>query len=263
MPRRAHRPVRGAQWLAYVLVLPFLLVIGAPFIYMVVTALTAGRDVLTALPLGRFVLTSAIFSLTVMTGQVVTSAAAAYAFARLRFAGRDRLFLAYLATLTAPAILLALPRFLLIEALGWVESYRGLITTELVSVTGIFLLRQFFLALPREVEDAARLEGAGEWAIFRRVVLPQSGTALATLGVLALAEQWRSFLWPLVASQASTVQVVEVGIANLRGLYQVSWSGQMALAAVGVGPVLLLYLVARKQFIRAIEMFATGRSAPT
>jgi multiple sugar transport system permease protein len=244
-------------------VLPIVLVGGVPFIYVVVAALTAGTDPLAALPLGRWALTSLIFSLTVATGQVVTSAAAAYAFARLRFAGRDRLFLAYLATLTAPAIVLVLPRFLLIDSLGWVDSYAGLISTELVSVTGIFLLRQFFLALPRDLEDAARLEGAGEWTIFRRVVVPQSGAALASLAVLAFAEQWRSFLWPLVATQSSAMQVVEVGIANLRGLYQVSWSQQMAVAAVTLAPMVVLYVVARKHFIRGIEMMATGRSAPT
>jgi ABC-type glycerol-3-phosphate transport system permease component len=239
------------------------LVVGAPFLYMVVTALRAATDALIPLPLGLWVLTSLIFSLTVVTGQVVTSAAAAYAFARLRFAGRDRLFLAYLATLTAPAILLVLPRFLLIDALGWVDSYRGLISPELVSVTGVFLLRQFFLALPRDLEDAARLEGAGEWIIFRRVVVPQSGSALATLAVLSFAEQWRSFLWPLVATQSSAIQVVEVGIANLRGPYQVSWPQQMALAVMALAPMLVLFVVARKHFIRGIEMMASGRSAPT
>ncbi|HVH69203.1 MAG TPA: carbohydrate ABC transporter permease [Gemmatimonadales bacterium] len=253
----------GARWIAYALVLPIVLVVAVPFIYMVAAVLTAATDELVALPLGRMAVTSVIFSLTVVTGQVLTSAAAAYAFARLRFAGRDRLFFAYLATLAAPAILLALPRFLLIDALGWVDSYGGLISTELVSVTGIFLLRQFFLALPRELEDAARLEGAGEWTIFRRIVVPQSGPALATLAVLAFAEQWRSFLWPLVVTRSSAMQVIEVGIANLRGLYLVTWPQQMALAAIALAPMLVLYLVAGKYFIRGIEMMATERSTPT
>src|SRR5437773_1121613 len=101
--------------------------------------------------------------------------------------------LALLATL---AIVLLVPRFLIVNALGWVDSYAGLISTELVSVWGIFLLRQFFRTIPRELEDAARLDGAGEWTIFRRVVLPLSKPALATLAVVAFVDQWKSFLWP-------------------------------------------------------------------
>lgn len=254
MPRR----------LAVTLTLSFTAVVLAPFLYMAATALSAAPDVSpAALPLGRFALTSALFSLAVVGGQVVTSAAAAYAFARLRFAGRDRLFLAYLWALAVPAIVLVLPRFLLIDALGWLDTYGGLISTELVSVTGIFLLRQFFRTLPRDLEDAARLEGAGEWTIFRRVVVPQARPALAIVALLAFAQQWRSFLWPFVVMQSSDRQVLEVGMANLRGLYQVSWPGQMAAALAAVGPVLVLYVLARRHFSRGIEMMGTGSSAAT
>jgi len=153
----------------------------------------------------------------------------------------------------APVILLATPRFLLIDALGWVDRYRGLVSTELVSVTGIFLLRQFFRTIPRDLEDAARLEGAREWTIFWRVILPVSRPALVTLGVLAFADQWRSFLWPLVATRAESMRPVEVGIADLRGLYELSGPGQMAAATFAVLPVVLVYCVARRYFVRGIS----------
>src|SRR5205823_4605246 len=155
-------------------VLPLACVMIAPFLYMVATALMSEPGslrhpvsenfaaALVAVPFARFLMNSVIFSLAVVAGQVLTSATAAYAFARLRFPGRDRLFLAYLCALMAPAIVLVIPRFLLIDAFGWVDSYHGLISTELVSVSGIFLLRQFFRTIPRDLEDAARLEGAGE-----------------------------------------------------------------------------------------------------
>ncbi len=224
----------------------------APFLYMVATGLAAGPEALTALPFGRFVLTSAVVAVTVVVGQVLTSATAAYAFARLRFAGRDRLFLAYLSALTVPTIVLVVPRFLFVDALGWAEGYRGLISTELVSVTGIFLLRQFFRTLPRDLEDAARLEGAGEWTIFWRVVVPQARPALATLAVLAFAEQWRSFLWPLVVAQSGAPQVVEVGMANLWGMYPLSGPDQIAVAALAMLPMVVLYVVAQKYFVRWI-----------
>ncbi len=245
-----------------------------PFLYMLATALTGqweafryppalirGRvhfenfpAALTALPFDRFFLNSAIVATCVVVGQLFTSAMAAYAFARLRFPGRDRLFLGFLSVLLVPALVLLVPRFLIVNALGWVDTYAGLISTELVSVWGIFLLRQFFRTIPRELEDAARLDGAGEWTIFRRVVLPLSKPALATLAVLSFADQWKSFLWPLVIARSTEMQVVEVGLANLHGLYYANWPYQMAAAVTATVPLLLLYLIAQRYFIRGIQM---------
>jgi len=255
---------------AYAVGLPVAAVMIAPFLYMVATALMSEPGSLRhpvpenfaaalvggALPFERFLVNSVIFSLAVVAGQVLTSATAAYAFARLRFPGRDRVFLGYLCALLLPAIVLAIPRFLLIDALGWADSYQGLISTELVSVTGIFLLRQFFRTIPRDLEDAARLEGAGEWTIFWRVIVPPSRPALATLAVLGFADQWRSFVWPLVATRSSATQPLEVGIANLQGTYELSWSYHMATAVAAVIPLTVLYFVAQRYFIRGIEQTA-------
>jgi ABC-type glycerol-3-phosphate transport system permease component len=244
--------------LRLVCVLPLVVAVIAPFIYMIVTGLPGAESALQS-SIGHFTLNSVIVSLTVVAGQVVTSATAAYAFARLRFPGRDRLFLAYLAVLTVPVILLVIPRFIMIDALGWLDSYAGLIATELVSITGIFFLRQCFRAMPRDVEDAARLEGASEWTIFRRIVLPQATPALATLTVLAFAEQWKSFLWPLVAVRSSSMQVVEVGIAGLRGARELSGPDPMAGALVAVLPLLLLCLFGSRFFLRGIRTMAGVR----
>ncbi len=265
---RVASGVRGAA----VLVLGLTMVV--PFLYMLGTAFMGELEVLrfppplfpararpenfraalTALPFGRFFLNSAIFSLSVAAGQVITSATAAYAFARLRFPGRDRVFMAYLSVLMVPAVVLLIPRFLLINALGWVDTYQGLISTELVSVWGIFLLRQFFQTLPRDLEDAARLDGAGEWTIFWRVVLPLSKPALATLAVFALAEQWRSFLWPLIATRSTEMQVVEVGIASFHGLYYTNWPYQMAVAVTAMVPLVVLYFVAQRYVVRGVQL---------
>ena len=241
--------------MAYALGLPLAALALAPFLYMVVTALSDEPvetfvAAATTMPFARFLLTSLILSLAVASGQVFTSATAAYALARLRFAGRERVLLVYLSALTVPGILIAIPRFLLIDALGWVDRYRGLVSTELVSVTGIFLLRQFFRTIPGDLEDAARLEGAREWTIFWRVLLPVSRPALVTLGVLAFADQWRSFLWPLVATRTESMRPVEVGIADLRGLYELNGPGQMAAATLALLPVVLAYCVARRYFVR-------------
>lgn len=209
---------------------------------------------LTAMPFWRFFVNSGVVSLAVVVGQVLTSAAAAYAFARLRFPGRDRVFLVFLSVLMVPAVVLVIPRFLIINALGWVDSYAGLISTELVSVWGIFLLRQFFLTLPRELEDAARLDGAGEWRIFWRVILPLSKPALATLAVFAFVDQWKSFLWPLVVTRSVRMQTVEIGIAAFHGIYYGNWPYQMAAAVAAVVPLVVLFFVAQRYFIRGIQL---------
>ena len=246
----------------------------APFLYMVVTSLMDEFEVfrypptlipthphfgnyaaaLTALPFWRFFVNSAVVSVFVVAGQVLTSAAAAYAFARLRFPGRDRVFLVFLSVLMVPAVVLLVPRFLIVNALGWVDSYAGLISTELVSVWGIFLLRQFFLTLPRELEDAARLDGAGEWRIFWRIVLPMSKPALATLAVFAFVDQWKSFLWPLVVTRSVRMQVVEVGIASFHGIYYTNWPYQMAAAVTAVVPLVVLFFLAQRYFVRGIQL---------
>jgi multiple sugar transport system permease protein len=245
-----------------------------PFLYMLATALTNEAEVLrypppllparahpenfgaalTALPFGRFFFNSAVFAVCVVAGQVVTSTTAAYAFARLRFPGRDRVFVAYLAVLMVPAVALLVPRFLIINALGWVDTFPGLVSTELVSVWGIFLLRQFFLTLPRELEDAARLDGASEWTVFRRVALPLAKPAVVTLAVVAFVDQWKSFLWPLVATRSSDMQVAEVGLASFHGLYATNWPLQMAAAVTAVVPLVVVYGFAQKHFLRGIEL---------
>ena len=245
-----------------------------PFLYMVSTALMDEFQVLryppalipthprvanfpaalTALPFWRFFVNSGVVALAVVVGQVLTSAAAAYAFARLKFPGRDRIFLVFLSVLMVPAVVLVIPRFLIVNALGWVDSYAGLITTELVSVWGIFLLRQFFMTLPRELEDAARLDGAGEWRIFWRVILPLSKPALATLAVFAFVDQWKSFLWPLVVTRSVRMQTVEIGIASFHGIYYSNWPYQMAAAVAAVIPLIVLFFVAQRYFIRGIQL---------
>jgi multiple sugar transport system permease protein len=271
---RNARVTRGAGWVGLALVALVGVTMVLPFLYMLTTSLMDEFEVLryppavlpahprfanysgalTALPFWRFFLNSAIVSVVVVAGQVLTSASAAYAFARLRFPGRDRLFFAFLAVLMVPAVVLLIPRFLVVNALGWVDSYAGLITTELVTVWGIFLLRQFFQTLPRDLEDAARLDGAGEWRIFWKVVLPLSRPALATLAVFGLVDQWKSFLWPLIVTRSVRMQVVEVGIASFHGLYYTNWPYQMAAAVTAVVPLVALFFLAQRYFVRGIQL---------
>jgi len=253
--------MRKRGWFGFTIVSLLALVMVAPFLYMVSTSLMDGSGAyaaaLGALPFRRFFLNSVLLAGCATAGQVLTSATAAYAFARLRFPGRDHVFLAFLSVLIMPAAVLLVPRFLIIDALGWVDSYAGLISTELVSVWGIFFLRQYFLTLPRDLEDAARLDGAGEWTIFWRIILPLSKPALATLAVLVFVDQWKNFLWPLVATRSVEMQVMEVGLAQLHRVYSANWPYQMAAAIATTLPLLVVFLVAQRYVIRGVPLTAS------
>ena len=207
-----------------------------------------------ALSYTRVLLNTAILAGCVMVGQVLTSAAAGYAFARMRFPGRDRIWTSLLAMLAIPAIVLLIPRYLIIDALGWVDTYPGLISTELVSVWGIFLMRQTFVMLPRDVEDAARLDGAGEWTMFWRVTLPLARPAVAALAMLAFMDQWRNFLWPLVVTRSARMEVAEVALAHFHSTYLTNWPYLMAAAVLITLPVLLAGLLAQRYVMQGLRI---------
>lgn len=212
------------------------------------------REALTILPFGRFFLNTILITALSVVGQLVTCSMAAYAFARLQFKGRDKLFALYLATMMIPAIVTLIPSFLIISAFGWVNTYWALFTPTLTSVWGIFLLRQFFLTLPRDYEDAARLDGATDWDIYWRIILPLSKPALATLSIFAFMATWKDFLWPLIVTNTNEMRPVEVGIAMFSSLYATDWSYQMAAAVVVMLPIVIVFFFAQRYFIEGITL---------
>lgn len=253
---------------------PAALIMVAPFLYMISVSFMGEVELLrwpppllpktptvanyvaayAALPYARVFLNTALLAGCVALAQVLTSGAAGYAFARMRFPARDGMFSAVLALLAIPAILLLIPRYLLISAVGLADTYPGLISTELVSVWGIFLMRQTFLTLPREVEDAARLDGAGDWTLFWRVMLPLAKPASAALAVLAFMDQWRSFLWPLVITRSPEMAVAEVALARFHATYPANWPYQMAAAVMVTLPVLVICLAAQRYVLQAARL---------
>jgi len=205
-------------------------------------------------PFGRFFVNTIIITSFSVLGQLLFCSMAAYAFARLRFRWRDRLFALYLATMMVPAIVTLIPAFLLIVAFGWMNTYAALITPGLSSVWGIFLLRQFFLTIPRELEEAARLDGAGEFAIYAHVILPLSTPALATLAIFAFMNSWKDFLWPLIVTNQTEMRPVELGIAAFSTIYALDWTHQMAAAVIVMLPIVLVFFLAQRYFVRGITL---------
>ena len=209
---------------------------------------------LTTRPFGRYFLNSFVFASAVVVGQLFTAATAGYAFAKFDFRGRDRLFMLYLSTMMVPAVVVLIPRFLLVDALGWIDTYGGLISTELVSVWGIFLMRQYFRSVPRELEDAARIDGAGPWRVFWTISLPLAKPAMATIGLFAFIDAWKNLLWPLVVTRSMTMRTVEVGIASFHGTFVMNWPYQMAAAVTAVIPVVILFFLTQRYFVQGIQM---------
>ncbi len=211
-------------------------------------------EALTYQPFDRFFLNTAVVTAFSVAGQLLFCSMAAYAFARLRFRWRDRIFALYLATMMVPAIVTLIPTFLLIATFGWMNTYYALITPYLSSVWGIFLLRQYLLTLPRDLEDAARIDGAGEFTIYWRVVLPLAKPALATLAVFAFMNSWKDFLWPLIVTNQTEMRTVEVGIAAFSSMYKIDWTHQMAAAVVVMLPIVLVFFLAQRYFVRGISL---------
>lgn len=201
-----------------------------------------------------FYLNSLLVSIAVTLGTVVTSALAAFAFARLNFPGRNAIFLTYLATLMVPYVVTMIPIFMLLTALRLVDTYFALIVPAMFSAYGTFLLRQFFLAIPHDLEDAARLDGCGNLGVLRHVVLPLSKPALATLGTFTFLGTWNSFMWPLIVINSTEKAPLMLGLYSFMGEYTAQWNLLMAASVMVMAPVVIVFVLGQKYFIEGIVL---------
>ncbi len=216
-------------------------------------------EVFDLLPLGRMLFNTAVYAGCVTAGQVFFCSLAGYAFARLRFPGREILFLAYLATLMVPLTVTVIPQFILMRTFGWVDTPWAMIVPGLFgSAFGTYLMRQFFRTLPAELEEAAILDGCGTWQVYRRVLLPHARPAVMVLAVLTWITVWNDFLWPLVMIQRNQIATVTLGLVRLQGQYHTEWPILLAAAVIVLVPLLVVYAVAQKSFVRGIAQSGLG-----
>lgn len=208
----------------------------------------------TLVPFPRFFFNSIVMTACITAGQFLTATTAAYAFARLRFPGRDRLFLCFLATLMVPGQILLIPQFMIIRTLHWLNSYEALIVPGLASAYSVFLLRQFFLTLPAELEDAARIDGAGVVRILWQIVIPLSKPAIVTMCVFTAMGAWNAFLWPLIVTTSTSMYTVQLGLTNFRGAYSTQWSYMMAATCFVTLPILAVFFIGQKYFIEGVAL---------
>jgi multiple sugar transport system permease protein len=207
--------------------------------------------------IGRSFLNSAIVSVGSVGLVLVTSAMAAYPLARMRFPGRNLIFALLVGSLMVPNVVTLVPQYILVQRLGWLSTYQGLIVPEAATILafGVFLLRQFFLAIPTELEDAARIDGANAWQIFTRVILPLSHPAFAALSIFAFRSAWNDFLWPLIAVNKPDMFPLPVALALLRGAYMnESYGPIMAGAVLSALPLLIVFLLANRRIVEGVQL---------
>lgn len=211
-------------------------------------------DAATILPFGSFFLNSIFVALVVTIGQLITCSLAAYAFARLEFPGRETIFLLYLGTMMLPGQVTMIPVYLIMRHLHWIDTYQAVILPSLFSVYGTFLLRQFFLTIPRSLEDAALIDGCGRFSTYFRIVLPLSKPALATLATFVFIGSWNNFFWPFIVLSNNSLMTLPVGLAKFKGLYGTSWTMLMAATVMVITPTLIVYILAQRFLTRGIVM---------
>jgi multiple sugar transport system permease protein len=288
-PLRTER--RSLLWLGRVAWYSFLLLLALvfvfPFVWALLTSLKPDTEVFEAgrwLPsvwrfdnylravnsynLPRYFLNSLIVALIVTAGHLVLASTAGYAFARLRFPGRDALFALVVATLMVPSQATLVPLFILVkhwpllggndllgrEGFGMLDTYWVLTVPLMATAYGTFLLRQFFLALPAELEDAARIDGSSEFGIYWRIVVPLSGPAMATLGIFSFQNVWNDFVWPLVTTRSDAMKTIQVGLAQFRREGTTDWTLLMAGTMIATIPILIVFLFGQRFFTRGIAL---------
>jgi len=256
----------------HLVLLPIAFVMVIPLVWMLVTSLQTLEetrhypptllpsslqfrnytDVLQQAPFTRWFVNTLIVTIVVVLGNLLFCSLAGYAFARIKFFGREVVFILILATLMVPFQVVIIPTFLIVRGFGLIDTLGALMLPNLVSAFGIFMLRQFFLTLPVELEEAARIDGASRLGILFKIVLPLSGPALATLAVIMFLWTWNDFLWPLITIYSAQNMTLQLGLATFQGAHQTNTNLLMAANVMSMIPVLLLFFFAQRWFVRGI-----------
>jgi len=241
-----------------------------PFLWLLVTALKGGgenifayppslwpaqptldnfRQVWEAVPFGRFFFNSVLVAIAAVALNLILASLAAFPLARMRFRGRESIFVLILATMMIPLPVIMIPLFILSQRLGLLNSYSGLILPTAVSAFGIFLMRQAFLAIPREIEEAAVIDGANPWQVFWQVMLPLTKPSLATLAIFVFVGSWGDFLWPLIVLKDPDLYTLPVGISYLAGTFSANWRLIAAGSVLSIVPIVIVFVALQRFFI--------------
>ena len=264
----------GTQVVVYALLFVIALGMAYPFYYLVSTALKTTQETSTLpvvwwpasaqwhnfvdvmnlpnLPWLQMLINTVFVTVCVTVGQIVTSIMGGYAFARLRFPGREALFVAYLGSIMIPFVVLMVPMYQQMKNLQWIDKLESLIIPWIFSAYGTFLFRQFFKTIPNDLEEAAILDGASRWTILWRIFVPLSGPIIATQATFTFLYAWNSFLWPLIIISTPAKKVLTLGLLDLQGGYATRLELVMAGSTIVILPTILIFLFAQRYFVEGI-----------
>lgn len=257
----------------------FILILGSiamvvPFLWMILTSLKTYaesihvppvifpekfqwgnyKEIFELLPFFKFMLNTLIITIVRTVGQVFLCSLAAYAFARIEFPGRNFLFILALAVLMVPGQVFLLPQYMIMVKLGWLNTLQAVIVPGLFSAFGTFLLRQFFMGLPKELEEAARLDGCNHFQIYWKIMLPLAKPGLVALGIFTTLWSWNELMWPMIVNSSPESMTLSVGLSSLQGQYLTNYPILMAGSFLAILPMLILFIILQKQFIEGIAV---------
>ena len=245
-----------------------------PFLWMLSTSLRARRLItiyppqwipnpiawenypraIEAFPFFQYFLNNVKITSLIIAGVLLTSSLAGYAFSRMRFPFRDALFIAILAAIMIPGQVTMIPVFLLVRDLGWIDSHAALIIPSLVSPFGIFILRQYFLTIPRDLEDAAYIDGCNPLWVYMKIMLPLAAPALAALTVINFMGTWNAFMWPLILISTRSKQMLTVGLLQFMNQYNNEYNLLMAATLMCLAPIMIVYMFTQRYFVEGIAI---------
>ena len=271
-PRFYFSPRLRSNLFLWLILVPVALIILVPYLWMVTTSLkvrgTTGlppylfpaqfefsnyQIAWVAAPFLRYYLNTAGVAVAVIAARILLSGMAAYAFAFLKFPGRNLLFLLFLGTMMIPFQATIIPAYVIVRDLHWFNTYQGLIVPRMVDAFSIFLLRQAFISIPIDYIDAARLDGCSHWGVFWRVVIPLSRSSVVTMSLFSFLFVWNDYLWPLLVANQEDMRTIQVGLQVFSGRYQVEWTYMMAGTVIATLLPVLLFLFAQRQFISGLS----------
>jgi multiple sugar transport system permease protein len=262
------------KWLLYLVLSLGAITMLIPFLWSVVTSLKAPNEVFSTpafyiswplnlsaykemierLPFLTYAWNTVKVASIITIGQLITCSLAGYAFAKLKFPGRDFIFLLFLATMMVPSAVTMIPNFITMSKFKLIDSLSGLILPFIGSAYGTFLMRQFFLGFPSELEDAAKLDGCNPLMFFWHILLPNSKPIITTLGLMTFQWAWNEFQWALIMTRTDAHRTLQVGLSALQNEHYVNWTLLMSASVLTNLPIIILFIIAQKQFIESIKM---------
>lgn len=272
--RRKNRGERAADTAAHVILTFGAVIMIFPFLWMISTSLKTYIEtisypprllpevfqwsnyqyVLDTCPFFRFYLNSIVTTAAIVIGQLITCSMGAYAFSRLEFRGRDKMFVGYLATLMVPSQVTMIPTYIIVSKLKWIDTYQALIIPCLFSAYGTFLLRQFFMTIPKSLEESVLIDGGGAYRCFFHIILPLTKTALITFGTFVFQFAWNNYLWPLLVTNSINMFTLPMGIKFFVGQFTTYYHYMMAAATMAMIPMIVVYLFAQRYFTSGIAL---------